>query len=143
MGHRGLGVGGVLAVLAQAIVKLSSLALEPLIDNQLSPAQGAIYAGWVAANAYMEGYRGFQQRFSPRVVARALHLAQNPHPASVLAAPLYTMSFFHTTRRGLITAWATVLGVTALVLVVRRFDSPGAGSSMGASWSPSPGARSR
>jgi hypothetical protein len=120
------GVGGVIALLAQALVKLTPFALEPLAIGSLSLGQGALYAGWIVTNAYMEGYRGFQKRFTPRVVSRAFHLATRPRPSvgHVVLAPLFVMSLLHASRRGLVTAWGLVLGITAVVAVVRHLPQP-------------------
>src|SRR5690606_2841474 len=73
---------------------------------------------------YAEGYRGFQMRFSPRVVARALHLARNPRPLHVVLAPLFCMSFFHATPRGRGAAWGVTLGVLAAILLIRYLPQP-------------------
>jgi hypothetical protein len=120
------GVGGVLALLAQALVKLTPFALEPLVAGRLYFGQAALYAGWVVTNAYMEGYRGFQKRFTPRVVTRAFHLATRPRPSvvHVVLAPFFVMSLLHASRRGLTAAWLLVLGLTAIVAVVRHLPQP-------------------
>jgi hypothetical protein len=118
------GVVGVLVLLAQALLRLTPVALEPLGDGMLTPLQAGCYAGWVILNGYLEGYRGFQRRFSPRVVARAVHLSQNPRPLFVLLAPLYCMSFFHATRRGKAAAWGILLMVVVLVTLVRYVPQP-------------------
>ena len=60
-------VGGVLALLAQAIVRLLPRALEPILDGSLDVVATLAYLAAIAGMAYTEGYRGFQQRFSPRV----------------------------------------------------------------------------
>src|SRR5690606_962340 len=77
------GVAGVLALLAQALVRLTPLALDA-IEAGLSPVQWAVMGLWIVLNAHAEGYRGFHRRFSPRVVARARHLAAHPEPLRVL-----------------------------------------------------------
>ncbi|APR82807.1 Hypothetical protein A7982_08156 [Minicystis rosea] len=120
------GVGGVLALLAQALFKLTPFALEPLVFGPLSFGQAVLYAAWVVTNAYMEGYRGFHKRFSPRVVSRAFHLATRPRPSvvHVVLAPFFVMSLLHANRRGLTTAWLLVLGLTAVVAVVRHLQQP-------------------
>ncbi len=115
---------GVLALLGQAIYRLLPLALEPLQTGMLSRFEFALYVGWSLANAYLEGYRGFQRRFSPRVVARAAYLGQNPKPWHVAFAPLFCMSFFHASRRGLISAWGMTTFVLLAIALVRMVPQP-------------------
>lgn len=119
------GVLGVLAILGQAIFRLGALALEPLRDGSvLTGGQIALYIGWTVFNAYAEGYRGFQRAFSPRVVARAVHLGRHPTPLRVLLAPLYCMALFGATRRRLIVAWVMLGGIALLVTLVRQLPQP-------------------
>lgn len=113
-----------LALLVQAIWRLTPLALEPLQTGELSAAQSALYVGWVLFSMYTEGYRGFQKRFSPRVVARALHLVRHPRPLHVLLAPLFCMSLFHATRRTLAGAWGVTCMVIVLVVLIRYLPQP-------------------
>ncbi|MBX3182539.1 MAG: hypothetical protein KIT72_19915 [Polyangiaceae bacterium] len=116
------GVLGVVTLLGQAIYRLTPVALEAL--GQLSQPQAAMLLGWTLFMLYSEGYRGFQKRFSPKVVKRALHLAAHPRPLFVLLAPAYCMAFFHATRRGLITAWGVTSMVVSLVILVRFVPQP-------------------
>lgn len=117
------GVAGVLFLLAQAIYRLGGRAVEAHA-MALSWQQLAISACWIALNAYAEGYRAFQRRFSPRVVARALHLARHPTPLGVLLAPAYCMAFFHASRRGKIIAWATTAMVISFIVLLRQVPEP-------------------
>jgi hypothetical protein len=121
------GVLGVLALLAQALVRLTPMALEAL-RGELTGLQWGVLAGWVVVSAHAEGYRGFHRRFSPRVVARARHLATAPAGrvgvASLVLAPLYCMSLFGASRRGVLVARSIVVGVVILVVLVRMLDQP-------------------
>jgi hypothetical protein len=117
------GIGGVVLLLAQALARLAPLAWEA-VQAGLSGLQWTILAVWVVANAHAEGYRGFHRRFSPRVVARALHLSSHPRGTLVLLAPLYCMSLVHASRRGLIVARVLVLAIVLLVVSVRMLDQP-------------------
>ena len=74
------GTAGVSTLLGQAIYRLTPQALHPLVHGNLTSFQVALYIGWVLFAAYTEGYRAFQGRFSPRVVARAVYLAKNREP---------------------------------------------------------------
>ncbi len=117
------GVGGVLLLLGQAIWRLGARALEAM-TQPLSTMQIAALVAWSLFSLYGEGYRAFQLRFSPRVVARALVLARSATAFQALLAPAFCMSLFHATRRGQAVAWSTVVMVICLVLVVSRLPQP-------------------
>ena len=117
------GVFGVLALLGQAIFRLGQRALQAH-EYHLTTAQIVVYAAWVAFSLYGEGYRAFQLRFSPRVVARALFVGRSQNWVHALLAPAFCMSLFHATRRGRIVAWGTVAMVVCLVLLVSRLPQP-------------------
>jgi hypothetical protein len=117
------GVLGVLALLTQAIFRLGQRALEAH-EHQLSTTQIVVYAAWVVFSLYGEGYRAFQLRFSPRVVARALFVGRSQNWLHAVLAPAFCMSLFHATRRGRIVAWGTVAMVVCLVLLVSRLPQP-------------------
>ncbi|WP_437752207.1 hypothetical protein [Sorangium sp. So ce1389] len=118
------GVLGVVAVLVEAIYRLGAMAARILTTHALTTGQLILLVAWTVVIAYFEGYRGFQQRFSPRVVARALHLAEHRRPLHVALAPLYCMALFHATRRRLIATWALIAGIVALILLVRQMSPP-------------------
>jgi hypothetical protein len=105
------------------VVRITPIAVEP-IEVGMSPFQWALYAATLIFMAYTEGYRGFQRNFSPRVVARVLHLARQPQLLHVLLAPAFCMALFHATRRRLIVAWAVLLCVVLLVAGVRGLAQP-------------------
>lgn len=119
----GWGTLGVVLLLSQATLRLGQLAFEAH-RMPLTTAQAVISGSWIALNAYLEGYRAFQQRFSPRVVARALHLARNPRPVFVALAPLYCMAFFHATRRARAIAWGTTAMVIGFIVLLRHVPQP-------------------
>lgn len=118
------GVLGVVAFLSQAIYRIAPLAWEPLQEQSLTELQALLYVAWLLFSAYAEGYRGFQKRFSPKVVGRALHLAANPRPLHVLFAPAFCMAYFHATKRGLITAWGVSSMIVLIVVLVRHVPQP-------------------
>ncbi len=118
------GVTGVMALLVQAVLRLTPQALQPLREGGMDFWQAGLYALWVLFAAYSEGYRGFQGRFSPRVVARAVYLAKHPTPLRVALGPLFCMSFFHATRRGLVAAWTVTILVAIAVIIVRQLPQP-------------------
>jgi hypothetical protein len=118
------GVAGVVLLLLDAVHRLGTKALHVLQAYELTASQYALFAGWTVVIGYLEGYRGFQTRFAPRVVARAAHLAVHPRPLHVLLAPLYCMALLHATRRRLVGSWLLVAGIVAVVLLVRQLPQP-------------------
>jgi len=134
----GWGVVGLLSTLGEAIFRLTPLALEP-VSLGMSAGQWSLYVGFVILNGYLEGYRGFQQRFAPRVAARALVLVRNPTLYRGLLAPLFLMALIDATRRRWITSWLLVGMIAVLVLGVRSLPQPwrgivDAGVVVGLSW---------
>lgn len=117
------GVGGVMLLLVQALGRLTALAWQAIAGG-LTGLQWAVLVGWVLLNAHAEGYRGFHCRFSPRVIARARHLTRHPTPLRVALAPLYCMSLFGASRRGVIVARSVLAGIVVLVITVRMLDQP-------------------
>ncbi len=117
------GLAGVIMLLGNAIYRLAPLALD-LHDHVLGPLEIAVLVGWLAMSAYSEGYRGFQKQFSPRVVARAMHLEAHPRPLHVVIAPLYCMGLVHATRKRLVISWVLTAAIVAIVLVVRHVAQP-------------------
>lgn len=118
------GTGGVLALLVRAIWRLYPYAMEPLTQGKLTLLQAVLYVAWVAFSAYAEGYRGFQLRFSPRVVSRAYHLGHHPTVLHVLLAPLFCMGLVHATRRRLIGSWFMVLLIVGFIVLLRMTPQP-------------------
>ncbi len=118
------GVGGVVLLLVQAVIRLGPRAAEPLLHGEVTPHLLVLYAISIAFNGYAEGYRAFQRQFSPRVVARALWLARNPRWPLVLLAPLFCMGHIHATRRRLILAWGVTSGLVILIAAVRMLSQP-------------------
>jgi len=118
------GIAWVSLLLGQAIWRLGPLALEPWTEDLMTNGQKGIYIGWLIANAYLEGYRGFQLRFSPRVVSRAVYLGQNPRPLWVILALPFCMSLFHSSRRQMTVSWSFIAGLILLIWWVRSLPQP-------------------
>lgn len=117
------GIGGVSFVLGAAIVRLTPVAWSALISG-LSVFQWLVLAVVVVAMAVFEGYRGFQCSFSPRVAARARHLAGRPTLVRTFLAPLFCMGYFGAPRRRRIASLALTAGIVALVIAARRLPQP-------------------
>lgn len=120
------GVLGVVAVLGNAIRRLLPIALEPFGKARaaFTPALWAQYAGFALFMAYAEGYKGFQLKFSPLVVKRALLLGpQSPLLHKLLAAP-YSMGLFHASKKRKIVSWGLAVGIVGLVKLVKGLAYP-------------------
>lgn len=133
------GLVGVLLLLLRAIVGLTPIAYAAVTGGELSVLQWVLLGAWVIFMAYAEGYKGFQLRFSPFVGARALELKARPTWVRAILAPAFCLGLFDATRRRMIVSWSVLLGVTALVVLVRLLDQPwrgivDAGVVVGLSW---------
>jgi hypothetical protein len=117
------GIGGVLLLLTSAVWRLGPLALDSF-SHDFSWYHWLSLALVIVLMAFAEGYRGFQQRFSPRVAARARYLKEHPRPLFVVFGPFFCMGYFHATRRRKITSISLTLGIIALVVLVRLLPQP-------------------
>ena len=117
------GLTGVFLLLGSAIYRLTPLTIAAF-------AHTLFWYHWISLAlvvlfmAFAEGYRGFQQRFSPRVAARARYLRAHPRPLHVLLAPLFCMGYFHATRRRKITSISVTMGIVLLIVLVHFSPQP-------------------
>lgn len=118
------GVGGTIATLVEAIVRLTPIALAAFEAPQFSTVHLVVLLGWVAFNTYFEGYRGFHRAFAPRSVATAVAVARHGTIAAKLLAPLVCLGLVFVPRRRLIVSWALVGGIVTLVVCVRHLAQP-------------------
>jgi len=117
------GLAGVALLLGSAIYRLTPLAVNAFTYDW-SWYHWSILSLLTLFMAYAEGYRAFQQGFSPRVAARARYLRDHPNLLHSLLAPLFCMAFFHATRRRQLTSIAVTSGIIVLVLLVRLLPQP-------------------
>jgi len=117
------GLAGVFLLIGSAIYRLAPLALETF-SYDLAWYHWAALALSVLFMAYSEGYRGFQQGFSPRVAARARYLKTHPNVWRVLLGPFFCMGYFHATRKRKIVSMSLTAGIVILILAVRAIDQP-------------------
>lgn len=117
------GIGGVLLLLGSAVYRLSAHAIM-VFSFTLGWHHWLSLISITIFMSYAEGYRGFQQRFSPRVASRARYLLKHPRAAFVLLAPFFCMGYFHATRRRQITSLSLTFGIIVLVLTVRLLPQP-------------------
>jgi len=117
-------VSGIAAVLLFAFVRLAQITAVA-IDGGLDMLQWSVLIINVVFMAWSEGYKGFQQRFSPRVAARALYLYRNELPIHTkMLAPFFCIGYFNARRRVRLAAWSGTLAIILLVLLVNQLDQP-------------------
>ena len=117
------GVLGVIYILSQTIVKLFSYVSEMSLA-QLQIFHWVFLIGFTLFMAYAEGYKGFQKKFSPRIIARAIYLKNNLTPVRFILAPLFCIGYFHGTRKRLITSYCVTAFIALLVLIVKSAPQP-------------------
>ena len=117
------GAIGVVGLLLTSVVRLSNIALELLHY----PAHNWHYialAIWVVFMAYSEGYKGFQQAFSPRVAARLIWLQKNPKPWLVALAPVYAMGFIYASKKRTIVSFCILVMVMVFIFIALNLPQP-------------------
>ena len=117
------GITGIGLLIGSAIYRLSLIGLETF-DYSLDWYHWLALAFSIAFMGFAEGYRGFQQAWSPRVAARLLFLSQNVSPIRLLLAPLFCMGFFDIVRKRMIVTYCLTSGIILMVLLVHQLDQP-------------------
>jgi len=132
---------GVVMILGKSIKRVLPIALEPFNGSAtpLSTFQLVSYIGMCLYFAYVEGYKGFQLKFSPLVVARSQTLTKESPIHHTLLGPFYAMGLFHATKKRKIVSWSVTIGVGLIVAAVKRMPYPwrniiDAGVIVGLSW---------
>ena len=138
------GAVGVVYILMKAIRRVIPIAMEPFSKADgvvpLTNFQLGAYVLTCLFFAYAEGYKGFQLKFSPLVVARSFTLQPKTSPIHhLLLAPMYSMGLFHATKKRMIVSWSVTIGVATIVAAVKRMPYPwrnivDAGVVVGLSW---------
>lgn len=117
------GLAGIAALLGFSIWRLAAVAADAW-SYEFYIYHWIVLAAHVVFMAWSEGYRGFQQSFSPRIVARAKYLVAHPHLGHVLLAPLFCMGYFHTSRRRMISVYVLTVFIISLIIAVRWLAQP-------------------
>jgi hypothetical protein len=117
------GIAGVILLLVSAVYRLTPRAWEAY-SYPWSWYHWFTFGAIVVFMAYFEGYRAFQQGFSPRVAARARYLRSHPRFVHVLFAPLFCMAYFHAQRRRQIVSLSVTAGIIILIILVRLLAQP-------------------
>lgn len=114
---------GVLAILADAAVRLAIVAVEGL-PERLGAGVLAGYALAIAIMVYAEAYRGFHKSFAPAFAARAATVAREGGWVQRLAAPLIAMGLFGCDRSTHVRMWTLTAFIVGFVVLVRAAPHP-------------------
>jgi len=117
------GLTGVMALLASAVYRLTPLAVDAA-RYELRWYHWAFFAFVLVFMAYFEGYRAFQQGFSPRVAARARYLRTHRNTLHALLAPLFCMGYFHAPKKRRVTSISVTAGIIVLIVLVHFLSQP-------------------
>ncbi len=117
------GVTGISLVFGSAIYRLGLISLE-IFSHPLQWYHWAALLFSVVFMGFAEGYRGFQQGYSPRVAARLLYLKHNVTPLRLLLAPLFCMGFFDIKKSRMIISYCLLVGILILVQLVHLLEQP-------------------
>jgi hypothetical protein len=117
------GLLGISLLIGSAIYRLSFLAIAGF-SYEFHWHHWFILVSVTLFMAYAEGFKGFQQKFSPRTAARARFLKEYPNAVRSILAPIFCMGFFHATQRRKITSISLTLGIVILVITVRFVPQP-------------------
>lgn len=116
-------LAGFLLLLSKAIVALSLVTWQAL-SYPLSPLHWLALLANVVFMAWSEGYKGFQQGFSPRFARRAKFLMHSGNIVERLLAPLYCMHFFNAPRRRMVVSYALLLMILAFIFMFSLIPQP-------------------
>mmetsp|Transcript_99738 Transcript_99738/g.197822 ORF Transcript_99738/g.197822 Transcript_99738/m.197822 type:complete len:275 (+) Transcript_99738:44-868(+) len=120
------GTVGVISYLSFGVAKVVPIVLEGLgaID---SAWQWGLLAITLIFFAYVEGYKGFQNGFSPRVVSRAWIVSEETADAPLwhkVLAPAFCIGYFHGTFKRVATSWGVTTVIFAVVIGVKQLANP-------------------
>lgn len=132
------GTLGFVLLIGFALWRLTPLAVESF-DYPWRWHHVAAFVANLIFMAWSEGYRGFQQAYSPRLGARCAALLTQASWLQALLAPAVVMGFMHAPRRRVITTWVLTFAVIGVVLLYRALPQPwrgilDAGVVLGLAW---------
>ncbi|MEM9055877.1 MAG: hypothetical protein AAGD86_00280 [Pseudomonadota bacterium] len=117
------GVAGFALLLVVSVYRLATLAAASF-EMPWHLGHQVLFVVNLAVMLWLEGYKGFQQRFAPRFAQRAVDLANRCSVGEALAAPLVLMGMLYAPRRQLVASWLLTVGIVAVVLVYRGLPQP-------------------
>ena len=112
------------AILLFAIMRLFSVTMDAFNNFPFFWYHWVTLVVVVIFMAHSEGYRGFQQNFSPRVVARAKFLYSHPEPVLIFLAPIFLVGYIHinpTRQRNIV---LLTVGILVLIFLIRFLPQP-------------------
>lgn len=113
------GVGGIILLLLDAMFRLSPLAANAF-RAPLGVTEWTVLVIWCVFMLYAEGYRGFQKRFSPRVVARAQYIAKEGSLRDIILAPLFCIGYFRAPMKRMIAMYSLTVGIIVLIIIIHQ-----------------------
>lgn len=120
------GAFGVVAYLGYGVNKVIPIVQDGLSSIE-APWQSALLVATLFFFGYVEGYKGFQKGFSPRVVSRAWVVAEESNAAPLwhkILAPAFCIGYFHGTKKRVITSWAVTIAIFLVVIGVKQLANP-------------------
>lgn len=120
------GTLGVIAYLSYGVAKVVPIVLEGLGSIE-EPWQWGLLAVTLLFFAYVEGYKGFQNGFSPRVVSRAWVVSEEGEAMPLwhkVLAPAFCIGYFHGTFRRVAASWGVTTVIFAVVIGVKQLENP-------------------
>jgi len=117
------GFVGVTLFLGFAVVRLSHHALA-IFEMQLTLFQWGLVAANCIFMAYSEGYKGFQNSFSPRTAARIRYISQHATWKTGLLAPVFCFGYFGINRRKQVGVILLSLMIVVLIMIVSQLSQP-------------------
>lgn len=130
------GVLGVACYLSYGVKKVVPIVRQG-IGAITTPWQWGLFAATLGFFGYVEGYKGFQLGFCPRVVSRAWAVSEDfgggggSRSAKESApmwhkalAPAFCIGYFHGTKARVISSWVVTSVIFLVVIGVRRLPNP-------------------
>lgn len=117
------GIAGPALLLLRAVIRLGPATWQAIRAPQ-SATTLAILALVMLLMAWFEGYRGFQRRVVPRVIARATLVANSGSILQRCLAPLVASDLVLVPRAALLRRWLLVVLIVVVVLLSHRLSAP-------------------
>jgi len=117
------GIAGVVLLLGSAAYRLCPLFVDSF-NQHYHWYHWLSLVIFIIFMIYYEGIKGFQRSFSPRVAARAKHLAQNPTVSHTILAPLFCMGYFHATKKRIISSTVLTCVILLLIFITAQLTQP-------------------
>lgn len=134
----GWAIVGFSALMLWAIYRLALISIEAL-QMSLGPLAWTLLIANTLFMAWSEGYRGFQQAYSPRFAQRVARLSKRNTPVDTLLAPFFAMGYYGAERKRMLTTYLLTAMLVVLIIVFHQIPQPwrgilDAGVVVGLSW---------